>query len=200
MNDSIQIAFRIDRASREMARAFNINISEVCRKAIQQEIGIKLENNPNLLISTKTALDKYVELLERQKEQQSKFMDNLTLVCDNLRHEREEKEKSEKEKEELKKQLSDRITTILYRSYLKSGGIEYLVIHLPEYMGHGDYMFKSQAEQLTNLFHKPVDIETIHYALRKYRDEHPEIDFSSKETWDKIEQKHQEYLENDEDD
>jgi len=200
LNDTIQIAFRIDRASREMARAFNINISEVCRKAIQQEIGIKLESNPNLLVSTKTALDKYVELLERQKEQQAKFMDNLTLVCDNLRQEREEKEIAEKEKEELKKQLSGRIFSILYRSYLKNGGIEYLVIHLPEYMGRGDYMFKSQAEQLTDILHKPVDIETIHYVLRKYKDEHPEIDFSSEETWDKILQKHQEALENDEDD
>ena len=95
MDNSIQIAFRIDRASRDLARCFNINISEVCRKAIQAEIGLQLEQNPNMLVSTKDALDKYTEFLERQKEQQSKLLENITIVTNNIKQEKEKEQKKQ---------------------------------------------------------------------------------------------------------
>ena len=162
MNDTIQIAFRIDRASREMARAFNINISEVCRKAIQQEIGIKLESNPNLLVSTKTALDKYVELLERQKEQQSKFMDNLTLVCDNLRQERE--------KENERELLTERILKILKNSGDKSLKFENRYRrYLPEVDVYHAYNEKPKEylKELSRITQKTIDSELFYSAIRK---------------------------------
>lgn len=162
MNDSIQIAFRIDRASREMARAFNINISDVCRKAIQAEIGLQLENNPNLLISTKTALDKYIELLERQKEQQSKFMDNLTLVCDNLRQ--------EKEKEQERDILKKRIIKTLKNSGDKEISFERKYKHLlPEYDRCGSFTEKSKdyIKELSRIYKITVDLTLFYDAIRE---------------------------------
>jgi len=162
LNDSIQIAFRIDRASREMARAFNINISDVCRKAIQAEIGLQLENNPNLLISTKTALDKYIELLEKQKEQQSKFMDNLTLVCDNLRQ--------EKEQEEERDILKEKIIKTLKISGNQEISFERRYKHLlPEYDHYGSYNEKSinYVKELSRIHKKTVDLSLFYDAIRE---------------------------------
>lgn len=162
LNDSIQIAFRIDRASREMARAFNINISEVCRKAIQAEIGLQLENNPNLLVSTKTALDKYIELLEKQKEQQSKFMDNLSLVCNNLRQ--------EKEQEQERDILKGKIINTLKISGNKEISFERRYQHLlPEYDRYGSYNEKSKnyIKELSRIHKKTVDLTLFYDAIRE---------------------------------
>ena len=162
MPDSVQIVFRIDRASREMARAFNINISEVCRKAIQAEIGLQLENNPNLLVSTKTALDKYVELLERQKEQQSKFMDNLTLVCDNLRQEREKANEREI--------LKEKIIKTLKKSGNKEISFERRYKHiLPEYDLYGSFKETQNhyVKELSRIHKTTVDLDLLYDAIRK---------------------------------
>ena len=162
MNDTIQIAFRIDRASREMARAFNINISEVCRKAIQEEIGLKLESNPNLLVSTKTALDKYVELLERQKEQQAKFMDNLTLVCDNLRQEREK----ENERELLTNKIIDTLKISGNKEISFEGRYKKLLPENDIYRSYSE-LTEEYKRELSRIHKKPIDSELFYSAIRK---------------------------------
>ena len=111
MENSIQMSFRLDPASRDMAHALNINISEVCRQAIQREIGLQLEKNPNLLVSTKSTLEKYMDLLEWQREQQSKLMENVTIISDKIKKEHKELENMEKF-EEIVWKLGSKISGI----------------------------------------------------------------------------------------
>ena len=166
--ESVQIAFRIDKASRDMARCFNINISDVCRKAIQDEIGLQLQNgfrleesNKQLVKTRKKTLENYIQLLEYQKEQQDRIMNNITIITDNLKRQNA----AETEKEEL----YNRIIKILDKSYAKNGGISYLRDFLPEYdreYKHYHTNFKL-AKELTRIIGKEITDVMMFQAIRK---------------------------------
>ena len=166
--ESVQIAFRIDKASRDMARCFNINISDVCRKAIQDEIGLQLQNgfrleesNQQLVKTRKKTLENYIQLLEYQKEQQDRIMNNITIITDNLKRQNA----AEIEKEEL----YNRIIKILDKSYAKNGGISYLKDFLPEYdRGYEHYKTNFKlAKELTRIIGKEITDIMMFRAIRK---------------------------------
>lgn len=167
--ESVQIAFRIDKASRDMARCFNINISDVCRKAIQDEIGLQLQNgfrleesNKQLVKTRKKTLENYIQLLEYQKEQQEQIMNNITIIKDNLKRQNA----VENEKEELYK----KINAILDKGYAKKGGISYLKNFLPEYDSNCNYYHSNLklAKELSRVMGKEIDTVTMFRAIRKY--------------------------------
>ena len=169
MTQSVQIVFRIDPASRDLARCFNINISEVCRRAIEAEIGLQLEKNPNMLISTKSALDKYMDFLERQKEQQDRILENITIVSDKLRKETEKAEKEKESEEKIKKILSYKIIQNMNRDLEEYGGIVNYTYLLPENDPEGRYKHtaKDFCEQLSKRFGRPIPAEYLYHAIRK---------------------------------
>ena len=167
--DSVQIAFRIDRASRDMARCFNINISDVCRKAIQDEIGLKLQNdfnyyeNKQLAKKRKKALEDYIRLLEYQKEQQDRLMNNITIIKDNLKHQNSVLE--------AENQILDKIIKILDKSYAKKGGISYLKENLPEYDNlnkHERYWHTQKlVKELSRVMNQEITDVMMFKAIRK---------------------------------
>ena len=169
MTQSVQIVFRIDPASRDLARCFNINISEVCRRAIEAEIGLQLEKNPNMLISTKSALDKYMDFLERQKEQQDRILENITIVSNKLRKETEKAEKEKESEEKIKEILSYKIIQNMNRDLEEYGGIVHYTYLLPENDPEGRYQrtVNDFCEQLSNRFNRPIPAEYIYHAIRK---------------------------------
>ena len=117
MSQSVQIVFRIDKASRDLARCFNINLSEVCRRAVEAEIGLQIEKNPNMIISTKNALDKYTEFLECQKEYQKKLLENITLVTNNLNQKQEAEKQILKKESELWEFIENKYTGLISMKY-----------------------------------------------------------------------------------
>lgn len=163
--DSVQIAFRIDRASRDMARCFNINISDVCRKAIQDEIGLQLQNgfnydeNKQLAKTRKRALEEYIQLLEYQKEQQDRLMNNITIIKDNL--------KRQNAVETEKQQTIDRIIKILDKSYANKGGISYLRDNLPEYDNLNHYARYKHTQKLVKELSKVMNQEITDVIMFK---------------------------------
>ena len=169
MTQSVQIVFRIDPASRDLARCFNINISEVCRRAIEAEIGLQLEKNPNMLISTKSALDKYMDFLERQKEQQDRILENITIVSNKLRKETEKAEKEKESEEKIKEILSYKIIKDMNRSFAENGGIVHYSYLLPENNPERKWQrtISDFCQQLTKAYNRPITEEHLFYAIRK---------------------------------
>lgn len=169
MDSSVQIAFRIDKTSRDMARCFNINISDVCRKAIQDEIGLKLQTgfsfdeSKAVAKTRKKALEDYIKLLEYQKEQQEKLMNNITIIKDNI--------KRQNAAEIEKEQLLDRIIKILDKSFANLGGLSYLRDNLPEFDNLNHYArykhTQKLVKQLSKLMNREITDDIMFQAIRK---------------------------------
>ena len=158
MPEYTQISLRVDKAARDMAHALNINISDVCRQAINDEIGLQLEKNPKILVSTQTALEKYIELLERQKEQQTKLFENITIVTDNIRKE------SEKQKE--LETRNSKIRDIISKMYGNKPLSEIAPRVLPEYNGGNFTEFDRINAKVMDIFGKGAKINILD-LLRK---------------------------------
>jgi len=141
--------FRIEAAELELAHALGLNISDVCRTALQTAIGQKILNrqcnsgpNPDLF-------EEYLQVLRDRKEQEESFYKTVAST--------------------YQQKLSDVARTEAVQCDIQaaiSGVVETAYKRLPEFDPHGDYT--QYWQELATLVSKRVGIPVTDVTLKDY--------------------------------
>lgn len=154
--NSTTIGVRMEYHVKELAHSLGINVSEICRNAIEKEIGITLQKTNSIEISTKPVLDKYSEFLEWKKEQEAEIVRNITMIHD-----------MQLQQQKLVTETIDNRKDIQH-ILENSGGVKRYFKYLPEADQHGDFSQASQqlASEISQILKQPVTKEQLYDAIR----------------------------------
>ncbi len=119
---SVTIAVRIEKIERDMAQYAGINVSDVCRRAIRQELGLYLKEDPSI---PEGMVEKYFRYLDTRMKQESEMLETV-------RNYVVKKTQEEEQITERTQQVRDAIKTTV------NGTAEYYVRRLPERDLNGD--------------------------------------------------------------
>ena len=72
--NSVTIAIRIEKIERDMAQYAGINVSEICRKAIRQELGLYLKESPSI---PENMVDQYFQYLDTRMKQEAELLETV---------------------------------------------------------------------------------------------------------------------------
>jgi len=121
--NAVTIAVRIEKIERDMAQYAGINVSEVCRRAIRQELGIYLEANPSI---PEKMVDQYFLYLDTRIKQEAELLET---VREYVLH----KTQDEHEVTARQQQIHEAIKSSV------NGTADYYVRRLPERDPRGDF-------------------------------------------------------------
>ena len=71
-------SFRCERTELELIQAFGLNLSQICRAAIQDAIGQKILENQTNNCAAPELLEEYIEILRERKLREEEFYDDLS--------------------------------------------------------------------------------------------------------------------------
>ena len=121
--NAVTIAVRIEKIERDMAQFAGINVSEVCRRAIRQELGLYLKENPSV---PENMVDQYFLYLDTRMKQEAELLETVRDYVF-------QKTQAEEQVSEREQQLRDAIKASV------NGTADYYVRRLPERDPNGDY-------------------------------------------------------------
>ena len=70
----VTISIRIEKIERDMAQYAGINVSEICRRAIRQELGLCLKESPSI---PKSMVDQYFLYLDTRMKQDAELLETV---------------------------------------------------------------------------------------------------------------------------
>lgn len=70
----VTVAFKIEQVERDMAQFAGINVSEICRRAIRQELGVYLKEDPTV---PKDLIDQYFLYLDTRMQQDAELLQGV---------------------------------------------------------------------------------------------------------------------------
>ena len=119
----VTVAFKIEQVERDMAQFAGINVSEICRRAIRQELGVYLKEDPSV---PKDLIDQYFLYLDTRMQQDAELLQEVreyvgrTVAAEHTLTERQQK-------------ISEAIKSSV------NGTADYYIRRLPERDPHGDF-------------------------------------------------------------
>lgn len=119
----VTVAFRIEQVERDMAQFVGINVSEICRRAIRQELGVYLKEDPSV---PKDLIDQYFLYLDTRMQQDAELLQGVreyvgrTVAAEHTLIERQQK-------------ISEAIKSSV------NGTADYYIRRLPERDPRGDF-------------------------------------------------------------
>jgi len=119
----VTIAIRIEKIERDMAQYAGINVSEVCRRAIRQELGLCLKESPSI---PKSMVDQYFLYLDTRMKQDAELLETVRDYVF-------QKTQAEEQATERQQKISAAIKAAV------NGSAEYYIRRLPERDPRGDY-------------------------------------------------------------
>lgn len=120
----VTIAIRIEKIERDMAQYAGINVSEICRRAIRQELGLYLKESPSI---SKSMADQYFLYLDTRMKQDAELLETVRDYVF-------QKTQAEEQVTERQQQISEAIKTSV------NGTADYYVRRLPERDPRGDFL------------------------------------------------------------
>ena len=121
--NSVTIAIRIEKIERDMAQYAGINVSEICRKAIQQELGLYLKESPSI---PENMVDQYFQYLDTRMKQEAELLETVRDYVF-------QKTQAEEQVTARQQQIHEAIKSSV------NGTADYYVRRLPERDPRGDF-------------------------------------------------------------
>ncbi len=119
----VTIAVRIEKIERDMAQYAGINVSEVCRRAIRQELGLYLKESPSIPGSM---VDQYFLYLDTRMKQEAELLETVRDYVF-------QKTQAEEQVTARQQQIHEAIKSSV------NGAADYYIRRLPEHDPRGDF-------------------------------------------------------------
>lgn len=119
----VTIAVRIEKIERDMAQYAGINVSEVCRRAIRQELGLYLKESPSIPGSM---VDQYFLYLDTRMKQEAELLETVRDYVF-------QKTQAEEQVTARQQQIHEVIKSSV------NGAADYYIRRLPEHDPRGDF-------------------------------------------------------------
>ncbi len=139
----------------DLAHALGLNISLICRTALQEAIGRTIQQSPN--IPEKTVQD-YIALRKQEHEERTQQIKTLTANF-------QEKQEAEQAAAAKQESLSDAVSRVL-----KGGALQTAYRRLPMFDRYGDYddYWQELAASVSGIAGFPVDESELKDYVRKH--------------------------------
>ena len=121
--NGVTIAIKIEKIERDMAHFAGINISDVCRRAIREELGLYMRENPSI---PGDVVDQYLQYLDIRMKQETELLETVRDYVS-------QKTQAEEQASERQQQIYAAIKAAV------NGSAEYYIRRLPERDPRGDY-------------------------------------------------------------
>jgi hypothetical protein len=146
----VTISIRIEKIERDMAQYAGINVSEVCRRAIRQELGLCLKESPSI---PKSMVDQYFLYLDTRMKQDAELLETVRDYVF-------QKTQAEEQVTERQQQISAAIKASV------DGTADYYVRRLPEHDPRGDFL--EVWDDLQKVIQAAHGIQVSHDELYEY--------------------------------
>lgn len=148
--NSVTIAIKIEKIERDMAQYVGINVSEICRRAIRQELGLYLKESPSV---PKNMVDQYFLYLDTRMKQEAELRETVRDYVF-------QKTQAEEHITEWQQQISAAIKASV------NGTADYYVRRLPERDPRGDFL--EVWDDLQKVIQAAYGIQVSHGELYEY--------------------------------
>ena len=146
----VTISIKIEKIERDMAQYAGINVSEVCRRAIRQELGLCLKESPSI---PESMVDQYFQYLDTRMKQEAELLETVRDYVF-------QKTQAEKQVTERQQQISAAIKASV------DGTVDYYVRRLPEHDPRGDFL--EVWDDLQKVIQAAHGIQVSHDELYEY--------------------------------
>jgi len=148
--NSVTIAIRIEKIERDMAQYAGINVSEICRKAIRQELGLYLKESPSI---PENMVDQYFQYLDTRMKQEAELLET---VRDYVFQKTQAEEHITKQQQQISAAIKASV----------NGTADYYVRRLPERDPRGDFL--EVWDDLQKVVQAAHGIQVSHGELYEY--------------------------------
>lgn len=146
----VTISIKIEKIERDMAQYAGINVSEVCRRAIRQELGLCLKESPSI---PESMVDQYFLYLDTRMKQEAELLETVRDYVF-------QKTQAEEQVTERQQQISAAIKASV------NGTADYYVRRLPERDPGG--VFLEVWDDLQKVIQAAHGIQVSHDELYEY--------------------------------